>query len=240
MESVYSIDKLLNKFSIEKTMVIPRVSEHPYGIIHQVAWTGESLRRMSVLELTKGQMILATKYRTVTVGEETWVSPCFVLTDKAFDLRCAFQFSVWREAGLQLFLGLNNTARTLQLWVHYGGQIYRPPLGNIFEASCQLCLGHNDKSYHKIFNTLGQPDSVSLSHAITLLNDSLWNADTFKPDRDLPILNQLIRFDSSKHDLPMLPPLEVSMIAKAAVAANRDLAQITNAILTPNSYARTT
>jgi hypothetical protein len=232
LENVYNIDKLLARFSQEKMLVVPRVSEHPFGLIHQAVWTGEPLRRMSILELTKGQMILATKYRSVSKAVEgnTWVSPCFVTTNDSFDLRCAFDFSVWKEAGLQLFLGLNNNARTLQFWVHYKGQIYRPPFGNIFEASCQLCLGHNEKAYLKIFSPK-QLDSVSLSHAVGLLNDSPWNADTFNAQRDLSILNKLIRFDSNKQELPMLPPLDPDSISKCSVAANQVLAQITNTVL---------
>lgn len=231
MESVYSIDKLLARFSTEKLLVIPRISDHPNGILHAAVWSSEPMRRMIVLELTRGEMVLATKYQTITVNDETWVSPCFVHTEKSFDLRCAFQFPVWKEAELSLFLGLNPIAHTLQLWVHYGGQIYRPPLGNIFDGSCQICLGHNEKVYNKIFHTPRQPENVSLNHALGLLNDSMWNGDTFNAGRDLPVLNKLIRFDSSKQDLPMLPVLQPELISKCAVAANRDLAQITNLIL---------
>lgn len=232
VESVYNIDKLLAKFTLEKMLVLTQVAEHSFGLLHEVIWTSDPPRRMCVLEITQGQLVLQTHYRHVTVGDQTWVSPCFLVGENSFQLRCVWQFNLWREAGLQLFLGLNPLARTVQFWVHYQGQIYRPPLGNIFEATCQLCLGHNDKAYAKMFPGVGkQPDNISLNHAIALLGDSYWNADTFNGPRDLPVLAQLIRFDSTKQDLPMLPPINVELITKCSVAANKDLAQITNRIL---------
>lgn len=229
LEQVYNIDTLLARFVTEKLTVLRDVAEHPYGLQHLAIWGARN--RMAVLELTKGAMTLATDYREVkdAVTDESWVSPCFRHEAGSFQLRCAFDFGVWASAGLRLFLGLNSQARTLQLWLYYDGQIYRPPLGNIFDATCQICLGRNESFHKDIFRTR-QPDSAALSNAVGLLSNSTWNADTFHSG-DLPAIAQTIRFDSSKQELPMLAPRALEMLKQCSVAANKDLAAVTQSLI---------
>jgi hypothetical protein len=234
LDSVHSIDALLSRFTADKLVVLGHCAEHSHGIVHEVAWGGHnawggSNNRMAVLELTKGSMVLTTLYHEVKGDEISWVSPSFGLTTGSFPLRCAFEFKVWADAGLRLFLGLNPYARTLQFWVYFGGQIYRPPFGNIFDGTCQLCLGKNDPLTQNIFRTK-QPDTTSLSYALQLLSDSTWNSDTFHSE-DMKPLAHLVRFDSSLQELPMLPPRNPELIKKCAVAANKDLVAITQGIL---------
>ena len=64
-----------------------------------------------------------------------------------------------------------------------------------------------------------------------LLNDSMWNADTFNASTNIPILKSLVRFDADSQDLPMLPPLDPSLITKANVITHKDLAIITTNLI---------
>lgn len=230
IEDVQSIDNLLQKFSQERLQVIRNVADHPFGTLHEAVWSSQPPRYMSVLELTHGEIILDTLYKGQAIKDDVWVSPCFIAGEGTFNLRCAFQFKVWNDAGLKLFLGLSSTRRQLFFWVYYSGQIYHVPFGNIFEGSEAICLGHNDKMHREIFHTLGQTNSMSLTRALALLSDSTWNSDTFH-SRNIPILAALVRFDSNHSELPMLPPLQPDIIKKSAVATSKELVEVTARII---------
>jgi hypothetical protein len=235
IEAVQSMDHLLAKFSSEKLVVAKNISEHPFGMIHEAIWTGEPQRFMTILELTKGSMVLDTQYRGHTNSkEESWVSPCFGKSEGSFSLRCAFEFEKWTQAGLKLFLALNFQQAVVYFWVYYQGQIYHVPFGNIFEGTEQICLGHNAKQHTDIFH-VPQSRATALSKAIMLLSASVWNHDTFHAARNLPILTSLVRFNSDpdKLDLPMMDPLDPVLIKKSVVATSRDLVLITTKIVPP-------
>lgn len=231
IEPIQSIDHLLAKFSQDKMFLCSQTADHPYGIQHEVIWTSDSPRYMAVLELTRGIMVLNTQYVTVTSEDETvapWVSPCFTKTTGSFPLRCGFDFEVWTNAGLRMFLGLTNGK--VQIWVFYAGQIYKPPFGNVFETSCDICLGHNNAAYAGIFQIPGQAHSTSFSKALQLLSDSIWNYDAFRAADAAP-LKQLVRFNAGDPSLGMLPPTDPALIKKCSVAANKVLVDITAAII---------
>jgi hypothetical protein len=181
--------------------------------------------------LTKGQMVLSTEYLAFAKSEDNiaWVYPSFLHTEESFPLRCLFDFGVWHAAGLRLFLALNFTQASVFFWVYFDGQIYRPPFGNIFENTSQVCLGPNKEQHFSIF-TAGQPGNVSLVKTVQLLNDSTWNHDTFH-SKYSAILKSLVRFDSEKPELPMLPPLDPPLIKKSTVVTNKELADITSHIV---------
>lgn len=236
MDPVYSIDALIAKFAQEKQLIFPRIAQLPFGLLHLVVRTADPPWKMTVLELTEGALVFDTLYHAVRKAEDDtgpaaeWVSPCFSKLKDSFPLRCAFEFARWAEAGLRLFLSVNHPHAQVQFWAYYDGQIYRPPFGNIFESTYVICLGHNEAQISKALAP-ANPDSLKLSLIIAALSSSPWNADTFIPS-DVSVLNDLIRFDSSKTDLPMLPPLNPARIKECHVAANKNLADITAKIVT--------
>lgn len=231
-EPIYQIDQLISRFGSEKLVTVARVADHPHGTIHLAVRTGQPIWKMAVLELTAGSMVLSTEYKVITEGEleteQTWVSPVFGKDDTSFPLRCKFEFAIWARANLRMFLGAASNS-TLNLWVYYEGQIYRPPFGNIFDT-CQLCVGHNEGLLSKAFSYT-QTYSETFNKAIQLMSDSPWNIDTFHHE-ELAYLQTLVRFDSNQKELPMLDPISPELIKKCKVAANKDLAEITAAIVT--------
>jgi hypothetical protein len=237
-ESVQSIDQILAKFASDKHLFIYGAGENPFGLVHVSGWTGNSHRTWAILELSKGQMMFSTQYgerkgNDPDGKEVTWISPTFFKDSSGggFPLRCLFDFSVWAKDGLRMFLGLNTTNRGVYLWVLYTpvGQIYRPPFGNIFESSCQICLGHNTEQLNDIFFPR-QPHSTSTAKAVQALGASTWNHDTFRAADATP-LSGLVRFNPAKPDLPMLPPTDPALITKCSIASNKDLVDITHALL---------
>jgi hypothetical protein len=150
-------------------------------------------------------------------------------TEESFPLRCLFDFGVWHRAGLRLFLALNFAQGSVFMWVYFDGQIYRPPFGNIFENTSQICLGANKDVHQEIFHP-GQTSDLSLAKTMQLLNNSTWNHDTFQA-KYIGLLKTLVRFDSESQELPMLPPLDPPLIKKATVVTNKDLADITTNII---------
>lgn len=232
IEPVQPIDLLLAKFNHEQLFVLKNVNDHPFGFQHEAIWSSSPPRRMTVLELTKGLIVFNTTYAAINKKEEAWVYPSFSSGEGSFTLRCAFDFNIWAKAGLRLFLGLSHYQSAAFLWVYYVGQIYRPPFGNIFDT-CQICLGHNEKQNKEIFNSYQQPNSVSLIKMIQLLSDSVWNHDTFRSS-DLTVLQSLVRFDSGKSELPMLPPLTPELITKCQVASNKELSMVTKQLVEIN------
>jgi hypothetical protein len=236
-ESVYNIDALIAKFALEKQMVFPRIAELPFGQLHLAVRTSHPPWKMAVLELSAGSMVFDTLYHPVKRESEDypeaergeWISPCFIKTKDSFPLRCVFQFKLWHEAGIKLFLSVSSQ-NLVQFWVYFDGQIYRPPFGNIFESSYQICMGHNELQITKALDPR-IPDSLKISHIINILSGSPWNADTFLQE-DVSVLNDLVRFDSTREELPMLLPLNPQRIKECRVAANRDLAEITAKIVT--------
>lgn len=225
-EQIYSIDALIAKLGQEKQLIFTRLADHPNGIMHMLIRTSERPRRMPVLELTQGYMVLSTQYHAVITGEGEWVSPCFIKNNNSFLLRCKFEFSRWSQCGLRMFLALQD--RSFYLWVYFDGQIYRPPFGNVFD-SCQLCLGHNEGLLAKAFD-YQQTHSATFSKGLQLLSDSEWNQDVFPSQAKEP-LDSLVRFDAGSADLPMLEPLTPSLIKNMPVAANKDFAEITAQIV---------
>jgi hypothetical protein len=226
IEPVYTIDSLISKFGQEREVVLTRVADHPNGLLHLAVRTSERLWKMAILELTKGHMTLETWYNAYDREGQQWVAPVFGQTDRTFSLRCKFEFGVWAQSGLRLFLG--TYGQQISLWVYYEGQIYRPPFGNIFDT-CQLCIGRNEGLLEKAFS-YQQTDSAHFSKVIQLLSESPWNLDTFHP-KDIDALVNNVRFDSTKTELSMLPPLKPELIKNCMVAANKDLAAITAQIV---------
>jgi hypothetical protein len=239
-ESVFNIDALIAKFALEKQLVFPRIAESPFGQLHLAVRTTNPPWKMAILELSAGSMVFDTLYHPVKresedyedhpeFKPEEWVSPCFIKFKDSFPLRCEFQFKLWHEAGIKLFLSVSSQ-NLVQFWAYFEGQIYRPPFGNIFESTYQICMGHNETQITKAFDPR-IPDSVKLSHIINILSGSPWNADTFL-EKDVSVLNDLVRFDSTREELPMLSPLKPERIKECQVAANKDLAEITAKIVT--------
>jgi hypothetical protein len=236
-ESVYNIDALIAKFALEKQLVFPRIAELPFGQLHLAVRTSHPPWKMAILELSAGSMVFDTLYHPVKRESEDypelergeWISPCFIKLKDSFPLRCEFQFKLWHEAGIKLFLSVSSQ-NLVQFWVYFDGQIYRPPFGNIFESTYQICMGNNGTQITKALDPR-IPDSLKLSHIINILSGSPWNADTFLAE-DVQVLNDLVRFDSTKEELPMLSPLNPEKIKKCRVAANKDLAEITAKIVT--------
>jgi hypothetical protein len=236
-ESVFNVDALIAKFALEKQLVFPRIAETPFGQLHLAIRTSNPPWKMAILELSGGSMIFDTLYHAVKrEGEDypqtergEWISPCFTKVKNSFPLRCQFQFKLWHEAGIKLFLSVSSQ-NFVQFWAYFDGQIYRPPFGNIFDSSYQICTGHNEKEIIKALD-LKLPDSLKISHIISVLSGSPWNADTFHYE-DVSVLADLVRFDSTKEELPMLPPLYPERIKQCQVAANKDLAEITARIVT--------
>jgi hypothetical protein len=183
-------------------------------------------------------MMLSTQYADGAKGEVTdvWVSPTFLKAgENGFPLRCLFDFGIWAKAGLRMFMGLNIAGHGVYLWVLYDQgtpQIYRPPFGNIFEASCQVCLGHNEAQLRDAF--FPGPMTGMTVKMIELLASSNWNHDTFRSS-DIAVLKELVRFDATKPDLPMLPPTDPSLITKCSIASNKELADMTLALLRTKS-----
>jgi hypothetical protein len=236
IEAIQSIDHLLAKFTTEKLILARDIAEHSFGMIHQAIWTSEPARYMTVLELNKGSMILDTQYKghTSTEPDSGWVSPCFVKGEGTFALRCAFEFEKWAAVGLRMFLALNHSQHCINFWVYYSGQVYHVPFGNLFEGTEQICLGHNAKLHSEIFHDV-QSRSTSLTKAMHLLSISTWNSDTFNGPRNIPILRDLVRFDSNpdKTDLPMMEPINPEQIKKSPVVTVKDLITITGKIINP-------
>lgn len=231
-DAVQSMDNILSKFTAERFYLAAMVADSPYGYQHHAAFVTTPPRAWQILELTRGTMVLNTAYDSLKNKDgQSWVYPTFGKGEKGFTLRCLFDFEIWAKAGLRLFLGLNPATTSAHLWVYYNGQIYRPPFGNIFESTAQICLGPNKEQYNSIFKSDGQTDSVSLAKTMQLLNDSMWNADTFNSSTNLPILKSLVRFDADSQELPMLPPLEPALITKANVITHKDLAIITTNLI---------
>lgn len=237
-EPVYNIDALVSRFAQEKQLIFPRIAEVPFGLLHLAVRSSATPWKMAVLELSSGSMVFDTLYHPVKRANDEgyeehelgeWISPCFCKVKDSFPLRCEFQFNLWYEAGLRLFLSVSS-GNLVQFWVYFDGQIYRPPFGNIFESSYQVCFGHNETALVKALDNR-YSDSGKLSRILTMLSSSPWNADTFIQG-DIAILNDLVRFDSTKAELPMLPPLNPHRIKECHVAANKDLADITGRIVT--------
>lgn len=237
IDPVQSMDHLLAKFSSEKLILAKNISEHPFGILHEAIWTSEPMRTMSILELTRGIMVLETQYKGYTSKEPelNWVSPCFVKTEGSFPLRCGFEFEKWTQAGLRMFLALNHSTHQAHFWVYYQGQIYHLPFGNIFEGTEQICLGHNIRQHSDIFAIPEQTRSSSFAKLMMLLSASVWNHDAFNSSRCIGILSSLVRFNSASDqtDLPMMPPKDPDLIKKSVVASSRELVQITTKIIPP-------
>src|SRR6267142_520863 len=137
-EQVQNIDTLLSRFTAEKLVLIPRVATHPFGYQHAANWTSVSPKSWAVLELTQGKIVLSTLYASVSGEDGEWAYPCFAPSENSFPLRCLFDFQVWHQAGLRMFLALNMPQAAAHFWVYYEGQIYKPPFGNIFESTSQL------------------------------------------------------------------------------------------------------
>jgi hypothetical protein len=236
IDAVQSMDNLLARFGSEKLIVAKNLADHPWGMVHEAIWTSEPARFMTVLELTKGTMVLDTQYRghTSKSPEQAWVSPCFVKAEGSFALRCAFDFGVWAGAGLRMFLALAHGQNVVYLWVYYLGQVYHVPFGNVFEGTEQVCLGQNTKGHHDIF-LAPQSRTAALAKALNLLSISVWNHDTFQAGRNVPILASLVRFNSDpdRVDLPMMAPLEPDQIKKMPVATNRELVTVTAKLTQP-------
>lgn len=228
IEPVQSIDHLLAKFSSEKMVIAKNIAEHPFGMIHEAIWTSEPVRFITVLELTRGAMVLDTQYKGYTKGDLSWVSPCFHKAEGSFNLRCAFDFEKWYQAGLRLFLALNHNQMVVNFWVFFQGQTYHIPFGNIFEGTEAICLGHNQKQHTEIFS-VSKNRSEALSKTMLLLSGSTWNHDTFNVSRNVPILASLVRFNSDPEriDLPMMDPVDPVLIKKSSVATSKELLQIT-------------
>lgn len=232
-ENVYNLDALIAKFAAEKQMVFPRIAELPFGMLHLATRSSSPPSKMAILELSAGTLVIDTLYHPVKREEEEWVSPCFIPAKNSFPLRCGFEFKHWYDAGLRLFLsvgGLSGSAPTIQFWLYYDGQIYRPPFGNIFDASYQICMGHNEAALAQALSH-GLSDWAKLSGILKVLSATPWNADTFHHS-DVSVLDELVRFDSAKIDLPMLPPRNPARIKDCPVAANKELAEITAKIVT--------
>jgi hypothetical protein len=238
IEPIQQFDHILATFSQEKLLLSTNIADHPYGMIHQAIWTSEPTRYMTILELTRGTMVLDTQYQghsRLTPTEEHWVSPTFNKLEHSFPLRCAFEFSKWCAAGLRMFLALAHSTSHVHSWVYYEGQIYHLPFGNIFEGTEQICLGQNTKPHAEIFRNL-HSKAVGLTKAMELLSASVWNHDTFNAARSTPILNSLVRFNSDSSngvELAMMDPLDPAIIKKSAVATSKDLVQITQRLIPP-------
>lgn len=226
---VYNLDALIGRFAVEKLLVLPHVSDSVYGPVHLAAWTSSPTRQMIVQELSGSNLVFQTKYEAVKTAQESWVSPVFLKTESGFDLTCRFEPALWTQSGLRLFVSQSFPARFFQMWVYYEGQIYRPPFGNIFDGTCQLCLGHNETAIAKLYDPKLSHQQTLLD-LIGLLNVSVWNGDTFHSE-DILVLKKLVRFDSEQEHLPMLPPLSPELIKKCKVAANKELADITAQII---------
>jgi hypothetical protein len=236
IEPIQPFDQILATFGQEKLLISHNIADHPYGMIHQVLWTSEPTRYMTILELTRGTMVLDTQYQghsVTTPVEQNWVSPCFLKFENSFPLRCAFEFSKWCAAGLRMFLALAHSTAHIHLWVYYDGQIYHLPFGNIFEGTEQICLGQNTKPHADIFRP-NHSKALGLTKAMELLSASVWNHDTFNAPRSTPILNSLVRFNSDSSsgvELAMMDPLDPAIIKKSVVATSKDLVQITQRLI---------
>lgn len=223
LEQVTDFAQVVGKFAQHKILLVQNVANHPYGRIHLALNSRDSLP-IVILDAFKGKLGLQTNYHLVKTGKESWISPRYLSggeKEASFELRCEFDFEVWRSSGLRLFFALNFNERLAQTWVAWKGQNYRVPFGNVFDTGA-ICTGNHPEDFLRADSLFTGLDKL-MAH----LEASTWNADAFDV-KWVPTINKLVRFEPNT--LKMLSPFNPELITELGVMAHPTLAEITKLI----------
>lgn len=218
IEQVADFNQLIAKFSQHKILLVKYLSMHPNGPVHLGIHT-KVASPILILEALQGKMALSTQYQLIKRKEEEWLSPCFILAENSFELRCEFDFELWAAAGLRIFFAINCLEHALQCWSWYKGQVYRAPFANVFETG-SICVGGGREQHQDYFDV---PFS-GLDKLMAHLSASVWNQDAFSSGWIEPI-SRLIRFDPKT--LKMLEPVDPAYLAKLPVMGHQTIAEVT-------------